>query len=217
MTLLSPQFVTFVSLVTVLTMIPGASTMLIVRSVLARGQSSGFVVIAGGCLGLYVHATLSALGLSAILVRSALAFEVVRLLGAVYLAYLGAHSIWRAWRHNATPSAHTDTPSAGWLDVGHHRQAFLEGLITILLSPETVVFYLAVLPQFVAPGDNLLLKSFTLATVHAVVRIVWYSLVAVFTGRLTALLRRPRVQRALEGISGVVLLGFGLRLILTRR
>ncbi|NTU79485.1 MAG: LysE family translocator, partial [Chloroflexales bacterium] len=92
------QIVTFLVAITLLTIVPGSDTMLVIRSVLTRGQLAGFLTTLGICCGLFVHATLSALGLSVIVVRSAIAYEVLKGLGACYLIGLGLWTIVQALR-----------------------------------------------------------------------------------------------------------------------
>jgi threonine/homoserine/homoserine lactone efflux protein len=96
-------------------------------------------------------------------------------------------------------------------------KSFLEGFVTIILSPETSVFYLAILPQFINFGESVLLKSFMLASIHAIVRLVWYSTLTVFLGRIAAMLKRRRVQQWLELTSGVILIFLGLKIATARR
>ncbi len=211
MPIIDPQTFTFIGIVVALTVTPGATTMLITRNVIAHGHKAGFIVVLGGCLGVFFHATFSALGLSLILVQSATLFETIKLLGGFYLIFLGGKSVWRALRQNAiglsslNHRAHALENETEW-------KSFLEGFVTILLSPETSVFYLAILPQFISLGESILLKSFMLASIHAVIRLVWYSTLAVFLARIATMLKRPRVQQWLEITSGAVLVILGLKI-----
>src|SRR5258708_16443974 len=107
----SSQFLAFLGIATILTITPGADTMLVIRNVLARGQRAGYLTGLGVCSGLFIHATLSALGLSFILVRSAALFEAVKLVGACYLIILGAWSIWQMLRMRFQHSQETITPT----------------------------------------------------------------------------------------------------------
>lgn len=94
------QIITFTGIAALLTLTPGADTMLVVRNVLSRGKEAGILSTIGICSGLFVHATLSALGLSIILVESATAFEVVKWAGAGYLIYLGIQSLLKIRKYN---------------------------------------------------------------------------------------------------------------------
>ena len=209
------SMLTFTAIALLLTITPGADTMLVMRSVVARGQRAGLLTTIGICCGLFVHASLSAVGLSVILVRSAATFELVKVVGAAYLIFLGVQSLWRVMHHQSRGA--DDAP----LERGHgtartKRRPFLEGLLTNVLNPKVAVFYLAFLPQFIRPGDPVLLKSVFLASIHFLLGLLWLSLVTLVLGRLRAVLTRPHIQQRLEAITGVILIAFGVRLALER-
>jgi threonine/homoserine/homoserine lactone efflux protein len=216
MPIITPQTFAFIGVVVALTITPGATTMLITRSVIAHGRKAGFFVVLGGCVGVFVHAILSGLGLSLILVQSAKLFEIIKWLGAIYLIFLGGQSIWRGLREKPNE-----------LSLLNHRapvienktkwRSFSEGLITIILSPETSVFYLAILPQFINLGESVLPKSLMLASIHAIVRLLWYSTLTVFLAKIAAVLKRRRVQQWLEITSGAALVLLGLKIIAKQR
>jgi len=214
-----PQILTFIGVALVLTLTPGADTMLVMRNVLARGARAGIMTTLGICSGLFVHATLSALGLSFILVRSATAFEVVKFVGACYLIFLGLRSLWqllRTHRHVAEGEAAIDEQPSGQQKAGALR-SFREGLLTNILNPKVAIFYLAFLPQFMHKGDPVLAKSLLLAAIHFTLGVLWLSLVAIFLGRVRVFVTRPSVRRGLEAVTGSVLIAFGIRLALTQR
>jgi len=210
------QLIAFIGLVTVLTMIPGATTMLVISSVVSSGQRAGFVVIMGGNVGVFVHAILFALGLTVLLVRSAAAFQAVRLVGAGYIIFLGGRSIWQALRTKPRALAELISPPRA-AETQTQRQSFVDGMVTVILSPEAAMFYLATLPQFIQPGESILLQSLFLATLHALVRLAWYSLLGVCVEKAVAILRRPRARQGLELFSGATLVLFGARMVMARR
>lgn len=210
------QLFSFISIVTILTLTPAATTMLVMRNVVGHGTRAGVLVALGGCIGVFVHATFSALGLSLLLVQSARAFQIVKMVGAGYLILLGCQSIWRAMR--ARPNATMDW--ATQLDAPQAKsqpRPVIEGLLTALLSPEISVFYLAMLPQFIQPGSSVLVQSFLLATIHVCVRLLWYGFLAVSLGQVAHQLKRWRVKQGLEFASGAALLLFGLKVATVRR
>ena len=95
--------------------------------------------------------------------------------------------------------------------------ALVQGLLSNLLNPKVALFHLTLLPQFIRPGDPVLARSLLLAGIHVVVGLVWLSIYTYFLGRLGAMLRRPRVRRVLQGVTGALLIGFGARLAWDRR
>jgi threonine/homoserine/homoserine lactone efflux protein len=188
--------------------------MLVIRNVLAFGRRAGLLTMFGICSGLFVHATLSALGLSIILVHSAEAFEIVKLAGSGYLIFLGVQSLWSLWRNrsvqsNVANNAPVRRPEA-WRN-------FVQGMLSNVLNPKVAIFYLAFLPQFINPGDPVLGKSILLAIIHLIMGVIWLSAIAFFVNRMRTLLMRTNIQRVLEAITGTILIGLGIRLALERR
>jgi RhtB (resistance to homoserine/threonine) family protein len=203
------QVLAFTGIAAVVTLTPGSDTMLVLRSALLRGRRAGLLTVLGICLGVFIHATLSALGLSVVLVRSARAFDAVKLCGAAYLVFLGLQSLRSAARADAAAVMPAEEVGA--------RRAFVEGLLNNVLNPKVAIFYLAFLPQFISPGDPVLAKSILLAGIHFTEAVLWLSLLTLFVARLRGVFASPRVKRALEGVSGLVFLGFGVKLATARR
>ena len=154
MSLVDPQVLAFALVAALMTMVPGADTFLVVRNSLRGGRRDGWLTVTGICTGLFVHALLSALGVSAVIAHSATAFLVLKVAGAGYLAWLGLQSLRRALR--GAPAQPADSVAAASVPA---LRSFREGLLTNLLNPKVIVFYFALLPQFLAPGDAVLLKS----------------------------------------------------------
>jgi len=210
--LIDAELAAFAIVATVVTVLPGVDMALVARTVLARGRRAGYVMSAGICTSLWVHAVASALGLSAILMTSATLFSAVKLVGALYLLALGLASLRSAFR--GTADAPDGAPVVTARDA---RRAFLQGLLSNLLNPKVAIFHLTLLPQFVRPGDPVLARSLLLAGIHVMIGLAWLALYTYFLGRLTAMLRRRRVRRALDGVTGTLLIGLGARLAWDRR
>ena len=204
-----PRIYAFIGVAALLTILPGADMALVTRNVLAVGRRRAMLTIAGICVGCVIHATASALGLSAILATSATAFNIVKTLGAGYLVWIGIQSIREAGRPAAAPSS----ASTARARLG----PFLQGFLTNILNPKVAVFYLTFLPQFIAPGESVLRRSLLLASVHIAMGFVWLTAYAWFIDRLGAVLTRPRVKAWLERVTGGLLIALGARLAWERR
>jgi threonine/homoserine/homoserine lactone efflux protein len=185
----------------VLAITPGLDTMLVLRTAALGGRRAGLAAVAGIALGCLVWAVASALGVTAVLAASRLAFEVLRWAGVVYLCYLGVRALLR--KSTVDPAA----PPAGGIRTG---------LTTNLLNPKVGVFYLSVMPQFLPAGLPVFAGSLLLGAIHIGLGAVWLSLLVLVSHRAAGLLKRPTVRRRLEQLSGVVFLGFGLKLALER-
>ena len=215
---MSPHILAFAGVAAVLTLIPGADTALVTRNTLTEGRRAALATTLGICSGLSVHATASALGLSAILRVSAIAYAIVRLVGAAYLAYLGVQTLCGAGEKkkgvNGTSQAEITSRQA-------NREAswrcFRQGVFTNLLNPKVALFYLTILPQFVSPKGSVLLQSLLLASIHIAMGLVWLSVYAYFLSGFRGVMNRPIVKSTLERVTGGLLLGLGLRLAWERR
>ena len=204
----------FVLVAALLAVTPGADTLLVVRNVLSRGRAAGLATIAGIAGGCLVHATLSAVGVALLLVRSAEAFATLKWCGAVYLVVLGVQSLGRWWRADTRKAS--AAPSKAPRDARRVR-SLLEGLLTNVLNPKVGIFYLAFLPQFIGPGDPPLARSLLLAGLHIGIGVAWLSTLAFAVGRVRPLVESRRWRARLEGASGMVLIGLGVRLAAERR
>lgn len=205
------QVIAFTGIAALLTITPGADTMLVIRNVLGRGGRAGVLTTLGICSGLFIHASLSALGLSVILVKSAAAFQIVKYVGAAYLIFLGIQSIWRIFikeEDGVSPIERSILRSRS----NFTKKSMMEGFLNNILNPKVAVFYLAFLPQFINAGDPVFQKSMLLASIHATEGIIWLSFVSIFLGRIKAFFIRPKTRKVFEGISGGVLIGFGVKL-----
>lgn len=198
----------FALLATLLTIAPGQDTFLVLRNATHGGFRAGVGTTAGVCSGLFLHASLSALGLSALLATSAAVFAAVKWAGAAYLAWLGVQSLLRARRPRA-PAAATGAAQA--------RSVIVQGFLSNALNPKTATFYLALLPQFAVIPERVLLDSLTLGGVHFVISFAWLALLSALVERSRQVLAQPWVSRAVDAVAGVAFLGFGLRLALARR
>jgi threonine/homoserine/homoserine lactone efflux protein len=209
------QLWAFVIVATFLAVTPGADTLLVVRNVLTRGRAAGLATIGGIAAGCFVHAALSAIGVSLLLVRSAAAFEAVKLAGAAYLIVLGVQSVRRWLRADDGPAG--EAPRAAGGPGSSRLRSLLEGLLTNVLNPKVGIFYLAFLPQFIAPGDPVLARSLLLGGLHVGIGVVWLSLLTFGLGRIRPLVESRRWRARLEGASGGVLIALGVRLAAERR
>ncbi len=198
-----------------LTVTPGTDMALLAKNIFTRGKKGSSATIAGICSGLFVHATASALGLSAILAESARAFEVVKWAGAAYLFYLGMRALLRAWKEPSSVSLE-EAPQF-WVKPLKWRASYLEGLFTNLLNPKVALFYLTFLPQFIAPGDPVLRVSLLLACLHVAMSVVWLVIYSSALLRLNATLTRSNVRRGIEAVTGGLLMMLGARLALVKR
>jgi threonine/homoserine/homoserine lactone efflux protein len=193
----------FLGVITLLTITPGADMAMVSRSVFMGGRRDAFGTTLGIAAGCLLWALASAAGVAAVLAASETAYDALRLVGAAYLVWLGVQSLAAARRGYGTA-----------LPEGTARPApspFRQGLLTNLFNPKIALFYTTFLPQFIGPGDPVLLLSLAMAGVHIALGIIWLSTYAWLLDHAVATFRGSRLRRALDTLTGVVLVGLGIR------
>jgi threonine/homoserine/homoserine lactone efflux protein len=201
--------VAFVAVAAVVIVTPGQDTALVIKNTLAGRRPAGIATAVGVSAGQAVWALATSAGLAALLVASERLFLALKLAGAAYLVYLGLHSLWNALTRRA-PSVEAERDRR----LGR-RAAFRQGALSNLGNPKMAVFFTSLLPQFAPSGAFLDLLA--LGLLFAVLTVAWLSAYALAIERASNVLRRPSVRRALDAVTGVVLVALGLRLATERR
>jgi threonine/homoserine/homoserine lactone efflux protein len=188
---------------------PGIDTVLVIKNTSRSGASDGVVTSLGICLGLFVHATLSAVGISAILLQSAELFLAMKLVGAAYLIWLGFGGLKAAFKsHSGLTIDDSEVRSSSV------RRSLKEGFLSNVLNPKTAVFYLAFLPQFIDPQYSPLLQAMTMAGIHFVIAMIWQCGLAGAVSSAKRFFASPVALKWMEGITGSVLIFLGSKLLL---
>ena len=199
---------------TLLILAPGPDSLLVLRNTLRHGRRAGWVTASGTMSGLLAWAVAAAFGLSALLQVSDVAYSAVRLAGACYLLWLGVSSLWPFRGRPATPATAAGPAGAAGPAPGRAgwRRAYLNGLLSNLLNPKIGVFFIAFLPGFIPAGAPAPLLPLALGLWFIAETGAWLAILAWMAARGAGWLRRSTVQRWLERVTGVALIGFGLRL-----
>lgn len=182
----------------VVTITPGPGTAMILRVAARDGRSSALRAVAGNSCGVLLWGALSALGVSSLILASRLAYDVLRIAGAVVLVVLGVRSLLRR------DAEDVPVPTRG-------RRGWRLGLLTSVANPKLAVFFVALFPQFLSPHAAVLPAALAMAGVIVAFDVIWFSTLTWLVDRAGALLR-PRLRRLLERFTGAVLVGLGVRL-----
>jgi threonine/homoserine/homoserine lactone efflux protein len=186
----------FVLVALVVTLTPGPATALVLRISARDGRRAALGAVVGNSIGIFVWATLSALGVSSLILASEIAFDVLRVGGALILLFLGVRSLLH--RHDAVAA------------LPRRRAGVRTGIVTSLANPKLAVFFVALFPQFLAPGASVLPAAFAMAAVIVGFDVLWFGTLAWTVDRAGSLLR-PRVRRWMERTTGGVMIALGIR------
>lgn len=207
---LDNTLVSFVFITVVLTITPGVDTFVVMRNVLRGGKLDGILTGVGICSGLFFHASLSALGVSIILVQSAYLFGLVKTIGAVYLIWLGCSCI-----YGTLVSGNRSSPDVlrkiEYESVNTMR-SFREGFLSNVLNPKCAVFYMAFFPQFIDGSDHVYLKAVSLVGIQFVIGVLWLTVLSILIVHFKKIIEKPFFLKSTNAVCGTVLVGFGIKL-----
>jgi RhtB (resistance to homoserine/threonine) family protein len=202
------QLLTLAGVIVVAAMSPGPDSVVVLRNAAVSGRRAGMACGAGIAGGVLVWASVTALGVASLLAASAVAFTVVKLVGAAYLVLLGVRSLIRSLI-TARRGAY-DAPNTSGASTRSVWAAFREGLLTNLLNPKVAIFFIALLPQF-TPATASVFDHVLLAFVAATVSLVWFVVVANVVSAMRRVLTSGRTRRIVDTVMGTLLVGLGVR------
>ncbi|PEB78436.1 MULTISPECIES: LysE family translocator [Bacillus cereus group] len=190
-----------------LNLIPGADTMYIVGRSISQGRKAGVYSVFGIITGSLVHTLLVAFGLSIILTKSMVLFNTIKVIGVIYLVYLGIKMILD--KTNVAFQA-----SSNKLNI---RKIYLQGLLTSLTNPKVSLFFIAFLPQFIDTKASGPMPFIILGITFTVTGLLWCLFVAYFSSYVTKKLRgNQKVGMILNKVTGMIFIGMGLKLLQTK-
>lgn len=210
---LDARFAAWIAVAVVLIVTPGPDTALIIRQALRAGARAASLSAAGIGAGSSAWAFASVVGVAVLLESSAAAFTVLKLAGAAYLTYLGVLSLIGSFR--TTPDSLRDQAPAKPKRLGG-TSAFAQGLVNNLLNPKAGAIFVTVMPQFIQPRDSLV-RLILMVVCYDVIVVAWlcmygYAVSRAGRGRIGA-----GVRQSLERLTGIVMIGLGVRLTFERR
>jgi threonine/homoserine/homoserine lactone efflux protein len=202
----------FVALAIVVIVTPGPDTALTIRNTLVGGRPAGIATAVGVALGQATWSLATSVGVAALLVAAEPAFAALKLAGAAYLIYLGGQSLWSAYRGR---------PAHPTIDGSIRRvrtaTALRQGVLSNLTNPKMAVFFPSLLPQFVTADSPPFLPLLALGIVFCFMTLTWLTGYAVAVARAGDVLRRSAIRRAIEAVTGLVLVAFGARVAVSPR
>lgn len=198
----------FTGVAALVTLTPGPATAMVIRSALRGGRRAALLTTFGNACGVLFWGAASAVGISALVAASEIAFLTLKVAGAVVLVSLGIQSLLRRRRDAEAEAASTYRQTS---------RAFRDGLVTSLANPKLAVFFVALFPQFVSSGHSPLAQGLEMSTLIVVLDLVWFSTIALAVTRVRRAFSEGGWAHRLERITGSVMIGLGLRLALESR
>ncbi|WP_158893051.1 LysE family translocator [Amycolatopsis anabasis] len=196
------SFLAFIALIVIA---PGPDTMVVLKSALAGGTRGGLLACGGIATASSLQATVSALGLGAVIVHSQPVFQTLRWAGVAYLCYLGLQALRGAWRGDYRGPTGPGPRLSGW-------RCYRQGVLCNLTNPKVLALYLSVLPQFLDPVHGTPGDALILAYTVTVSGQVWLLLVLLAVRKVRGWLQQRKIRRAVDALTGTALLGFGAAL-----
>jgi threonine/homoserine/homoserine lactone efflux protein len=203
--------ITYIAAATALTLSPGPDTMFVLASGASGGPRAGVAATFGISAGCLVHAAMAALGISALIAASPVAFEALRIAGALYLLWIGAIALRAFWKGDA-PVAVAGGEAVAW-------NAFRRAALTNVFNPKVGIFYVAFLPQFTsAVLGNVPLQIVLLATIHILIGIVWLGALSLASGYVAeSFAHNRRIRAGLDAAAGIVYVALAWRILVLER
>ena len=200
----------YVGIVVAIVLLPGPDTAVVTKNALVHGREAALGSALGSNVGVSIWTLATALGVAAVLRSSATVYDALKLVGALYLVWIGVRTLWDSRRGG-------DKQAGGAARrVVDARGGFRQGLMTDLANPKVGIFFTSLLPQFVSPHGSALLQMLILGAIYIAFSLVWMCGYALAAVRLSHVLSRARVKAGIDRFSGLVLVGVGIRLAIER-
>lgn len=205
------QYWLFVTMCILLILLPGPDTAIATKNTLTIGKKGGLKTIFGTCCALLIHTFAAVVGLSAIIAKSAFIFSIFKYVGGAYLIYLGIKSfISMRKQKEESLIAHEEYMESD------DQACFKQGFLTNLLNPKVAVFFLTFLPQFVDSTNQSFLPFVWMGLTYVALTAMWFVFYILLLNAIRSFMMKPQTQLAIEGVTGTVLVGFGIRLALEK-
>ena len=200
---------TFILTSLVLLVTPGPDMLAMLGRGISQGRQAAIVTVIGYALGDLIHTTFAVIGLSAIIYSSAILFQIVKYLGALYLIYLGIQTIWHKRQFKLASES-------GTIETG---KILRQSILSSLLNPRTTLFFLAFLPQFVDVNlGNSQMQMLALGAIFMMLGILAYFPLAYFSGIIgTWIQTRKAVADKLRLMTGSIFIGLGIRIAMPEK
>ena len=203
---------TFATISLLLVISPGPNGVLILKTVPLHGKKSALNNVLGIFTATYLHGILSFFGLSAIILSSAELFMIIKILGALYLLFLGIKSFYTIFKKKDEIKEVLQNEIKKEKKRSH-ALSFIEGFLTQILNPKVSMFYLAAFPQLIDFKNAVFMDIFLLTSIHAITMLVWFTLFIILLGKSSKAFESKAVKNIIQGLTGTVFLYFSYKIL----
>ncbi len=204
------SLLTYISIAAMMVVIPGADTMLLVKNTLSYGRKAGRYTVLGMATGLTFWTLIAILGLSVVIAKSVILFSTIKYLGAAYLIYLGIKSFFAKSMFTLEEiQAQANTPSNS--SNRHHKESFMQALLSNVLNPKTVLVYITIMPQFIDLNRNVDQQLIMLAAILTLLAVAWFLTLVYVIDYAKRWLNNSKFQKVFQKSTGLILVGFGVK------
>lgn len=211
------EIINFIGIVTLLMMLPGPNTILVMQTFGILGRKAALYNIAGIVTAIYIHSFLSAFGLSIIILKSAQMYMLIKFAGAAYIIYLGVISIFSVYNQKDGTFSVADESTIKQKDYNSRFKLYTQGLISNILNPKVALFFLSLFPQFIHNHNAVLVESLMLTFIYTLIAIAWYAILMAFVDKMGSYLENNRIKKWLRMVTGFIFVGLGVKIAFSNR
>ncbi|WP_221566835.1 LysE family translocator [Alkalihalobacillus sp. TS-13] len=199
----------FVITTLLITLTPGADTVLVTKNTLVQGKGVGFKTGGGVCAGITIHIAIAVLGLSAIIANSVLLFQIIKYAGATFLILMGIFTLFSKKPHlNSDTNTSEKTPKGSY---------FMQGMFSNVLNPKAIIFFMSFLPQFIVPDEHTLLQMIIIGITPVLITFIWLFFYVNLIHYIRVWFNQPSFISAFQRLTGFMLITLGVKLAFERR
>lgn len=208
--MITESLMAFIGMVSLLVISPGPNTFLILKNVPFYGKKKGLLNVLGIVSAICIHGLFAILGVSSILMTSATLFSLLKLVGAIYLCFIGINTILKSYQGDSHDTQRKNDPIPDSKTI--FNNGFTEGLFTNLLNPKPALFYIAIFSQFFR-SEASFIEIYFLVLIHGLIALLWYSFIVIGVQQIKGIfLSKGVISKYFQRVSGAVFIYFGYRL-----
>ncbi|MDZ5670514.1 MULTISPECIES: LysE family transporter [Bacillus] len=200
----------YIPIAAMMVIMPGADTMLVMKNTLRYGPKAGRYNILGLATGLSFWTVIAILGLSVVIAKSVILFTMIKYLGAAYLIYLGVKSFF-AKSMFSLDDMQSQTKNMASSPKRYYKTSFMQGSLSNILNPKTVLVYVTIMPQFINLNGNINQQLIILASILTLLAVLWFLFLVYIIDYAKKWMKNSKFQKVFQKITGIILVGFGIK------